>query len=80
MSASALLFVISLLTNRYKGKHLCVYMQTKTTFFCIKILISKEKLHPPIKLLLKQFPETRLAQRINILEILEMSDIQLPKR
>lgn len=33
MSASALLFVISLLTNRYKGKHLCVYMQTKTTFF-----------------------------------------------
>ena len=36
MSASALLFVISLLTNRYKGKHLCVYMQTKITFFCIK--------------------------------------------
>ena len=32
------------------------------------------------KLLLKQFPETRLAQRINILEILEMSDIQLPNR
>lgn len=58
MSASALLFVISILTNRYKGKHLCVYMQTKTTFFCIKILISKEKLHPPIKLLLKQFPHT----------------------
>ena len=32
------------------------------------------------KLMFKQFPETRLAQRINILEILEMSDIQLPNR
>ena len=30
--------------------------------------------------MLKQFPETRLAQRINIIEILEMSDIHLPNR